>query len=146
MSVSLFKDTEVVPSGMEVTPGSKKVKCSCKTCCVRPSECKARVKDDIAGEPGPISRCYKRWEVFENILSVTTVSLLGISFFFSWVILQTTTFSFGQPMPMHVPGGCSKFFPSTFHTFFTSSPLMSYIIFLKILSPIVANRQPLFFF
>ena len=110
MSVSLFKDTEVVPSGMEVTPGSKKVKCSCKTCCVRPSECKARVKDDIAGEPGPISRCYKRWEVFENILSVTTVSLLGISFFFSWVILQTTTFSFGQPMPMHVPGGCSKFF------------------------------------
>ena len=78
-------------------------------CCVRPKECKTRVLRDINGEPGPRSKCYKRWEVFENALSVLSVSLLGASFFFSWVILRTTTFSYGQPMPMHIPGGCSKF-------------------------------------
>jgi len=78
-------------------------------CCVRPKECKTRVLKDINGETGPISKCYKRWEVFENVLSVLSVSLLGASFFFSWVILRTTTFSYGQPMPMHIPGGCSKF-------------------------------------
>ena len=71
-------------------------------CCVRPKECKTRVLKDINGETGPISKCYKRWEVFENVLSVLSVSLLGASFFFSWVILRTTTFSYGQPMPMHV--------------------------------------------
>ena len=83
--------------------------------CARPSDCKRRINNDLNGDDinGPISRCYKKWEIFENFLAVLTVSLLGLSFFFSWVVLQTTTFSFGQPIPMHIPGGCSKkiFFP-----------------------------------
>ena len=88
---------------------TKEKKATCSSLyCVRPKDCLQRVKNDINGEEGPKARCYKRWEVFENCLSVISVSLLGASFFFSWVILQTTTFSFGQPLPMHIPGACSK--------------------------------------
>jgi hypothetical protein len=97
-------------------------------CCsnlVTPVDCKNRLLADISEEPGPMHKTCVIIDYIQSWGAFVAMVGAGVTFFMVWGVNKSTVFTYGQPMPMFLEGGClcnGELCPDVLFTFNLSLP------------------------